>query len=97
MRDFEGRNYVDGEWKATANMYTKINPATGKAQGAFPLSGPSDVERAVLSARKAFKKWKKVSRFVRSDYMNNVAKLIEERREELAKVISLETGKNYNG
>tara|TARA_Y100000593_G_scaffold35778_1_gene69856 strand:- start:11725 stop:13263 length:1539 start_codon:yes stop_codon:yes gene_type:complete len=96
MRDFEGRNYINGEWRATSEMYTKINPSTGKAQGAFPSSGPSEVAKAVLCARKAFRKWRKVSRFVRSDYMNKVAQLIEERRDKLAKVISLETGKNYN-
>tara|TARA_B100000676_G_C18080371_1_gene850731 strand:- start:1451 stop:2974 length:1524 start_codon:yes stop_codon:yes gene_type:complete len=93
---FEGRNYINNEWRATSEMYTKINPATGKALGAFPLSGPSDVSKAVLHARKAFKKWKKVSRFVRSDYLNRVAQIIERRKEELAVVISLETGKNYN-
>ena len=96
MRDFEGRNYVNGEWKATPEMYTKINPSTGKAQGAFPLSGSSQVNQALLSARKAFKKWRKVSRFVRSDYLNKVAQIIERDREKLAKIISLETGKNYN-
>ena len=65
MRDFEGRNYINGEWRATADMYTKINPATGKAQGAFPLSCKDEVGKALLSARKAFKTWKKVSRFTR--------------------------------
>jgi len=96
MRDFEGRNYVNGEWKATADMYTKINPATGKAQGAFPLSGKSQVNQALISARSAFKSWKKMSRFVRSDYMNKVAQLIERDKKKLATIISLETGKNYN-
>lgn len=96
MKEFDGRNYINGEWRTTSEMYTKINPATGKDLGLFPSSGPSEVGKAVLSARKAFKKWRKVSRFVRSDYMNKVARLIEERREDLAKVISLETGKNYN-
>ena len=96
MRDFEGRNYINGEWRATAEMYSKINPATGKAQGAFPLSGPSEIKKAVVSARKAFKTWKKVSRFTRSDYLNKVAQIIERDKEKLAKIISLETGKNYN-
>ena len=96
MRDFEGRNYINGEWRATPQMYTKLNPATGKAQGAFPISNSSEVSKAVLSARNAFKKWRKVSRFVRSDYMNKVAQIIERDREKLAKIISLETGKNYN-
>ena len=59
MRDFEGRNYVNGEWKATADMYTKINPATGKAQGAFPLSGKSEVNQALISANR--KRQKEVS------------------------------------
>ena len=77
-------------------MYTKINPATGKAQGAFPLSCKAEVNKALVSARNAFKKWKKVSRFVRSDYMNKVAQIIERDKEKLAKIISLETGKNYN-
>ena len=90
--NFEGRNYINGKWKATAEMYTKLNPATGKAQGAFPLSGHMEVEMAVESARRTFHKWKKVSRFVRSDYMYKVAQIIERRREELATVISLETG-----
>ena len=93
---FQGRNYINGEWRATAETYTKINPSTGEALGAFPSSGPSEVSKAVLFARKAFKKWKKVSRFVRSDYLNKVAQIIERRKEELAVVISLETGKNYN-
>ena len=96
MRDFEGRNFINGEWRAPDAMYTKINPATGKAQGAFPLSNKSEVEKALLSARKAFKTWKKVSRFTRSDYLNKVAQIIERDKEKLAKIISLETGKNYN-
>ena len=96
MRDFEGRNYINGEWRATPEMYTKINPSTGKAQGAFPLSGPSEVSKAIVTARNTFKKWRKVSRFVRSDYMNKVAQIIERDKEKLATIISLETGKNYN-
>ena len=74
----------------------KVNPATGKAQGAFPLSSKPEVNQALLSARKAFKSWRKMSRFVRSDYMNKVAQLIERDKKKLATIISLETGKNYN-
>ena len=96
MRDFEGRNYINGEWRATDQMYTKINPATGKAQGAFPLSGQNEVSKALVSARKAFLKWRKISRFTRSDYMNKVAQIIERDKKKLATIISLETGKNYN-
>tara|TARA_Y100000310_G_scaffold345553_1_gene466433 strand:- start:1237 stop:2766 length:1530 start_codon:yes stop_codon:yes gene_type:complete len=93
---FEGKNYINGRWKTTSETYTKINPSTGKTLGILPNSGPMEVEIAVESARRTFHKWKKVSRFVRSDYMYKVAQIIERRREELATAISLETGKNYN-
>jgi aldehyde dehydrogenase (NAD+) len=96
MRDFEGRNYINGQWETTPEMYVKINPSTGEKQGMFPESDKVMVNKAILSARRTFKKWRKVSRFVRSDYMNKVAQIIERRRDELATVISLETGKNYN-
>ena len=92
----EGRNYINGKWGTTQESYSNINPATGQTLGEFPSSGPMQVEIAIEVARNTFHKWKKVSRFVRSDYMNKVAQIIERRREELATVISLETGKNYN-
>ena len=31
MRDYEGRNYINGEWlKPSEHTYSKINPSTGK-------------------------------------------------------------------
>ncbi|MAF26135.1 aldehyde dehydrogenase [bacterium] len=94
--EFEGKNYINGKWLGHHTKYVKSNPSTGKDLGEFPLSGPTEVETAVSSAREAFSSWRKVSRFVRSDYMNRVAQIVERRREELAIAISFETGKNYN-
>ena len=99
-----GKNYINGKWsplgqrmgRDKSDEYDNVNPATGLSLGKFPLSGPMEVEMAVESARTTFHKWRKVSRFVRSDYMYKVAQIIERRREELATVISLETGKNFN-
>ena len=106
---FEGKNYINGNWDKEINgvitrnpfgkpleTYDDINPATGKSLGKFPISDKETVEYTVAAARAAFHDWKRVSRFVRSDCMNRVAQIIERRKEELAKVISLETGKNYN-
>jgi aldehyde dehydrogenase (NAD+) len=97
MRDYEGRNYINGEWhKPDHETYSKINPSTGKYMGIFPNSEAPVVHDAYVAAREAFDDWRKVSRFVRSDYMYRVSQIIERRREDLAKAISLETGKNYN-
>ena len=54
---FEGRNYINGQWQAAEETYSKLNPATGKTQGAFPLSDQFEVDMAVNSARRTFKKW----------------------------------------
>ena len=64
--------------------------------GLFPDSKKPVVHDAYVAAREAFDDWRKVSRFTRSDYMYRVSQIIERRREDLAKAISLETGKNYN-
>ena len=96
MTLFKGKNYINGEWTITRETYANINPATGEILGLFPQTEESDIKSAVKVARETFLKWRKVSRFVRSDYMNKIAQIIERRKEELAKVISLETGKNYN-
>ena len=96
MSNFKGKNYINGEWLDSETQYIKINPSTGENLGTFPQSGPTEVSSAIQSARESFHKWKKLSRFVRSNYMDNVAKIIERRKEELSIYISLETGKNYN-
>ena len=94
---YVGKNYINGEWENKEHdTYDKINPADLNSLGSFPITSDETVKRAYQAARTAFHSWKKVSRFVRSDYLNKVAQIVERRRDEIAKVISLETGKNYN-
>ena len=95
--ELEGKNYIAGKWESpNDSVYSLVNPATGKFIGIFPDSDEETVQRAYTAARDAFHEWKSLSRFVRSDLMYRVAKIIERRRDELATVISLETGKNFN-
>jgi aldehyde dehydrogenase (NAD+) len=104
--NLDGDNYIDGEFLSyrrgvegsdmVTEVYTNINPATGDGLGEYPQSTAVEVADAVLAARDAFKTWKKVSRVRRAEYFNELAKVIEERRDELATAISLDTGKTYN-
>ena len=99
-------NYLNGEFihhrigvegaDFTSEEYNNVNPATGEVLGTFPLSTKDEILAAVDSARKAFTMWKSKSRLERAEILNNVAALVEQRREGLAKAISRETGKNYN-
>lgn len=94
----EGRNYINGEFVThrQGDEYSNINPATGEVLGTFPESTEDEVLAAVNHAKVAFTTWKQKSRTERAEILYNVAKLIEQRRDNLARVISLETGKNYN-
>lgn len=94
----EGRNYIYGEFKprSSEEEYDNINPATGEVLGQFPLSNGYCVDAAYKGARKAFETWKNVSRVERAEYLNKVAVIVEQRKDEIARIISLETGKNYN-
>ena len=94
----EGRNYIDGEFvtRREGGEYHNINPATGESLGTFPQSTQDEVLEAVNNAKAAFTAWKQKSRTERAEVLYRVAGLIEQRRDELARIISLETGKNYN-
>lgn len=91
-------NYINGEWSNVSDCeyFDNINPATGEVLNRFPQSSNEEVSEAYRAARKAFQTWKTKSRVERGEVLYRVAKLIEERREPLARIISLETGKNYN-
>jgi aldehyde dehydrogenase (NAD+) len=92
----QGKNYIGGEWFDEGPKFDKLNPCNQEVIGEFPQTTPNMISHAYITAREAFKSWKKVSRVKRGDYFYDVCKIIERRREELAKAISLETGKTYN-
>ena len=93
-----GHNYVDGKFveSQSESTFDKLDPCTEQELATFKNTTKEEIDAAYECARKAFYEWRSVSRVQRAEYMYNIAKLIEERREKLAGVISLETGKNYN-
>ena len=92
------QNYINGEWvtSETQQTFDNIDPCTGQVIAKYPCTSHREVDGAVSSAREAFEVWRNVSRVQRAEVLYRVAKLIEERRDQLAQAISMETGKNYN-
>ena len=92
------KNYINGEFRPNdrAFLLAKFNPSDDVILCRFPQTTEEVVEKAYSSARKAFKDWKNLSRLSRAEFFYKIAKIIERRREEIARIISLETGKNYN-
>tara|TARA_B100000131_G_scaffold323091_1_gene379762 strand:+ start:3726 stop:5267 length:1542 start_codon:yes stop_codon:yes gene_type:complete len=92
-----GQNYINRNFtNIEEDSFQKINPSTGEVLGEFPKTSKKTVEDTIALARHSFLLWRGKSRVERAEVMLRVAQIVERRREEIATVISLETGKNYN-
>ncbi|XP_054836109.1 4-trimethylaminobutyraldehyde dehydrogenase-like [Eublepharis macularius] len=69
-------------------------PATGRIIGNFLCSGEKEVNLAVQSARAAYKIWSQKSGMERSTVLLEAARIIRERREEIAKMETINNGKS---
>ncbi len=90
------KNYIDGQWVAstTGKTFKSINPAnTDEVVGEFQQSGPDDVRRAAEAAAAAHASWAAMPAPKRGEVLFKVARLIEDRLEELARILSTEEGK----
>ncbi|MCP1356831.1 aldehyde dehydrogenase family protein [Aneurinibacillus migulanus] len=88
-------NYINGEWKpsSTGAFIENINPATGEVLGEVTQSAAADVEEAVQAARAAQKSWRLVPAPERAEILYEVGRLLKERKEHLAQVLTSEMGK----
>jgi acyl-CoA reductase-like NAD-dependent aldehyde dehydrogenase len=91
------QNFIGGDWvEATGESSREIvSPVTGEKLADVPNASPDDVRRAAAAARKAQPKWAALSAWERADVCHAIADLIEERKEEFARELSLEQGKPY--
>ncbi|WP_109484170.1 succinylglutamate-semialdehyde dehydrogenase [Paraburkholderia sp. C35] len=86
--------FIDGEWVAgTGHAFASRNPGTGATVWEGNSASAEDVERAVMSARRAFAMWSAVSLDERVAIVRRFAALITERKEVIAEAIGRETGK----
>ena len=70
-----------------------IDPSTGEEIGRAPLMDASEVAAAVSRARAAQPAWAKLSYEERGRYILRAREIVLDRLEEIAKLISRETGK----
>jgi acyl-CoA reductase-like NAD-dependent aldehyde dehydrogenase len=90
-------NFIGGEWiEATGEDAREIvSPVTGEKLADAPNASDEDIRRAARSAREAQPKWAALSAWDRAAVCHAIADLIEERKEEFARELSLEQGKPY--
>ena len=89
--------FIDGRFVASVDgaTFDNINPATGKSLGAVAAGDQADIDRAVASARAAFRKasWADMPPKARKKVLLRLADLMLQHREELALLETLDMGK----
>lgn len=94
---FRGRMLIDGAWVEAADgeRITRESPAHAVAVSSYPAAKPADVDRAVSVARKAFDHgaWPRLKGAQRAAILHRVAEGIVRRKDELALLETLESGK----
>ena len=76
------------------NSFEKLNPADGKVLTHVTRGNRGDVDQAVKCAGRKFDEWKSTSVIYRADILRKAAQLMETKKEEIAHIVHLETGKS---
>src|SRR5947207_480260 len=85
-----GGRLVEGESGRSGPVY---NPARGLQTGAVDFASVEEVDRAVEAAKEAFPAWRAMSLSKRTAIMFRVRELVDEHREDIAKILTAEHGK----
>jgi len=72
---------------------TPPDPGNGKVWASAPDNDAGDVDVAVTTAHEAFESYRKLTPRTRSQYLMKWDALIKENKEDLAKIVTYETGK----
>ena len=88
--------FIDGSWVPAASgaTFESRNPATGEVLGEVADGGAEDAERrGDAPPRAAFRSWSKLTPYQRSAHLYDAWRIMTERREELARLMTSEQGK----
>jgi acyl-CoA reductase-like NAD-dependent aldehyde dehydrogenase len=87
--------YVGGAWveSDTGATMEATSPATGERIGSVPEGTREDARRAIAAANASWREWAARSPFERAAAMERIAELVVERREDLARTLTLDQGK----
>ncbi len=91
-------HFIDGQYvqSTTGKTFENTNPATEEVMGKVAEGGKEEINEAVNVARKALKgPWADITSKERSNILRRIGDIILERKEELAVLEALDTGKPY--
>lgn len=87
---------INGEWRQGSEGRSEplINPATEEVLAHVPHASLADLDEALAASAKGFKVWKSMTAMQRWAIMDKAAALIEQRRDVIARTLTMENGKS---
>lgn len=85
--------YLNGDWLVSSPFEQVINPASGEVLAQVSTVARSRVAQAINDAHEAFKSWRKLTGKTRGDFLLAIADELEDRKQDIARTITLENGK----
>jgi succinate-semialdehyde dehydrogenase/glutarate-semialdehyde dehydrogenase len=87
--------YVGGEWVDAdgGETFPVVDPATGEALAEVPRLGPAETRRAIEAAEQALPGWSGLLAKERARVLRDLADLMLARKDDLARLLTLEQGK----
>lgn len=87
-------HYINGQWQfGLGNAFSAVNPATGESIWQGREANENEVILAYQAAANALSSWRRLSLAARISFLQKFADIVAHRKENLATLISLETGK----
>ncbi|HSL67873.1 MAG TPA: aldehyde dehydrogenase family protein, partial [Actinomycetota bacterium] len=92
------QSFIGGRYEAPGSEQVDPipNPATGQTIAMLPYSTPEDIDRAIRAAREAFPGWSDTPAPDRAQVLFRLKALLEERFEDLARLVTEENGKTID-
>src|SRR5438552_15914343 len=91
------RMLIGGRWVGSQSgaTFDATSPSTGEIIGTVPEGSRADADLAIKAAASAWETWAARSAFDRAAAMERVAAVVDGRREELARTLTLDQGKPF--
>ncbi len=85
--------YLAGRWVAPGDPIAVVNPATGEAFAQVATVDRAGVRQALIDAEAAWDGWRRLTAKQRGQLLRKIAAILDRRRDEIARTITLENGK----
>jgi succinate-semialdehyde dehydrogenase/glutarate-semialdehyde dehydrogenase len=86
---------IDNRWVAASTGLSRPvhSPVSGLVVGDIPAAAMPDIDAALAAAQRGFERWRQVPAWERAKVLRKAADLLRDRVEDVARLMSTETGK----